>query len=62
MESAHDDNVIRMVNRPSREWAKLIRKLRRIGFDDLARRLEVAMSTLPPEERGSVPVGSFSTD
>ena len=48
--------------RPSHEWAKLIRKLRWIGLDDEARRLELAVSTLPPEERGSVSVGPFSTD
>jgi hypothetical protein len=33
-----------------------------IGLDDEARRLELAVSTLPPEERGSVSVGPFSTD
>jgi hypothetical protein len=32
------------------------------GLDDEARRLELAVSTLPPEERGSVSVGPFSTD
>jgi hypothetical protein len=48
--------------KPSREWAKLIRKLRWIGLDDEARRLELAVSTLPPEERGTVSVGPFSTD
>jgi len=48
--------------RSSREWAKLIRKLRWIGLDDEARRLELAVSTLPPEERGTVSVGPFSTD
>ncbi|MGA7489450.1 MAG: hypothetical protein WBW74_21205 [Xanthobacteraceae bacterium] len=36
------------------EWGKLIRKLRWIGLDDEARRLELAVRTLPPEERGSV--------
>jgi hypothetical protein len=41
------------------ELAKLIRKLRWIGLDDEARRLELAVSTLPPEERGSVSVGPF---
>jgi hypothetical protein len=46
----------------SREWAKLIRKLRWIGLEDEARRLELAVSTLPPEQRGSVSVGPFSTD
>ena len=43
-------------------WGKLIRKLRWIGLEDEARRLEQAVSTLPPEERGSVSVGPFSTD
>jgi hypothetical protein len=42
--------------------AKLIRKLRWIGLDDEARRLELAVSALPPEERGSVSAGPFSTD
>jgi hypothetical protein len=44
------------------ESAQLIRKLRWIGLDDEARRLELAVSTLPPEERGTVSVGPFSTD
>ena len=55
--------VVAMSERPPQhEWAKLIRKLRWIGFEDEARRLEQAVSTLPPEERGSVSVGPFSTD
>ena len=41
------------------ELAQLIRKLRWIGLDDEARRLELAVSTLPPEERGSVSVEPF---
>ncbi len=44
------------------EWAKLIRKLRWIGLEDEARSLQLAVSTLPAEERGSVSVGPFSTD
>ena len=44
------------------ELAQLIRKLRWIGLDDEARRLELAVSTLPPEERGSVSIGPFSAD
>jgi hypothetical protein len=44
------------------EWGKLIRKLRWIGLEVDARRLELAVSTLPPEERGSVSAGPFSTD
>lgn len=47
---------------PPHEWTKLIRKLRWIGLDDEARRLELAVRTLPPEERGTVSVGPFSTD
>jgi hypothetical protein len=38
----------------SHEWARLIRKLRWIGLDDEAHRLELAVSTVPAEERGSV--------
>jgi hypothetical protein len=44
------------------EWEKLIRKLRWIGLEDEARRLELAVSTLPPEERGSVSADPLSTD
>jgi hypothetical protein len=62
MEPARADNVMLDDLRPSSEWAKLIRKLRWIGLEDEARRLELAVSTLPPEERGSVSVGPFSTD
>ena len=46
----------------SHEWGKLIRKLRWIGLEDEARRLELAVSTLPPEERDSVSIGPFSPD
>ncbi len=44
------------------EMAKLIRKLRWIGMEDEARRLQRVASTLPPEEAGSVSVGPFPTD
>ena len=44
------------------EWAELIRKLRWIGLEDEARSLQLAVSTLPTEERGTVSVGPFSTD
>ena len=44
------------------EMAKLIRKLRWIGLEDEARRLQRVASTLPPEETGSVSVGPFPTD
>jgi hypothetical protein len=62
MAGAHDDETVRMNERPADEWGRLIRKLRWIGLDDEARRLEQAMSTLPPEQRGSVSVGPFTTD
>ena len=44
------------------EWAKLIRKLRWIGLEDEAHSLQLAVSTLPVEERGSVLSGPVSTD
>jgi hypothetical protein len=56
------DNVASISERPSSEWARLIRKLRWIGLDDEARRLEQAVSTLPPEERGTTSAGPMSTD
>ena len=62
MEQARVDHVIVVSQRPPCEWAKLIRKLRWIGLDDEARRLELAVSTLPPEERGTVSAGPFGTD
>ena len=51
MEKERDGVVA--VSRQSREWAKLLRKLRWVGLDEEARRLELALSTLPPEERGT---------
>jgi hypothetical protein len=62
MERARENEAKSINRRSSREWENLIRKLRWIGLDDAARRLELAVSTLPPEERGSVSVGPFSTD
>jgi hypothetical protein len=55
-------NVTWMTERSPYEWAKLIRKLRWIGMEDEAQRLEQAVSTLPPEQRGCVSAGPFSTD
>ena len=62
MEQVRNDNVIVIDQRETWEWAKLIRKLRWIGLNDEARRLELALSTLPPENRGTVSAGPFSTD
>jgi hypothetical protein len=62
MERARKNEENFIDRQSSREWAQLIRKLRWIGLEDEARRLELAVSTLPPEQRGSVSVGPFSTD
>ncbi len=62
MEQALECEVVPVNERSQNEWARLIRKLRWIGLDDEARRLERAVSTLPPDERGTVSVGPFGTD
>jgi hypothetical protein len=62
MEQACEDKEGSFAQRPSHEWARLIRKLRWIGMEEEARRLELAVSTLPPEQRDSVSAGPFSTD
>jgi hypothetical protein len=55
-----NDAVISLNQRSSWEWAKLICKLRWIGLEE--ERLELAMSALPPEQRGCVSAGPSSTD
>jgi hypothetical protein len=69
MELANEDNAAVIGQRSTRDrlphdWARLIRKLRWIGLEDEAKCLELAVSTLPPEERerDSVSFGPFSTD
>jgi hypothetical protein len=62
MEPPLDIDASRMQERSANEWATLIRKLRWIGLDDEAQRLERAVSTLPPEQRGSVSAGPSTTD
>jgi len=62
MEQMPELDAIAAGQRTSWEWAKLIRKLHWIGLHDEARRLEFAVSTLPPEERGTVLAGPGSTD
>jgi hypothetical protein len=61
MKEAPAKNVIVLDHR-SREWARLIRKLRYIGLEEEADRLELAVSTLPAEERGSVLAEPVTTD
>ena len=60
MQQALEQEVV--LTKERREWARLVRKLRWIGLDDEAQRLERALSTLPPEERGTVSAGPINTD
>ena len=43
-------------------WAELISKLRRAGLKSQARRLQMAVNMLPPEERRGLSAGPFSAD
>jgi hypothetical protein len=61
MDQVRADNVIIMPKQQS-DWSKLIRKLRWIGMEDEARRLELAVRSLPPEERGTVAAWPYDTD
>jgi hypothetical protein len=62
MERRNEDNLICIKPQIPHDWARLIRKLRWIGLDEEAERLELAVSTLPPQERCGVSFGPFSTD
>jgi hypothetical protein len=44
------------------DLSKLIRKLRWIGLEDEAKRLQQVVSTLPPEERGCLAAEPYGTD
>ena len=55
------ERVVAM-SKPSNEWANLIVKLRWIGMEDEAYRLQLAVGALPPHLRGTVSAGPFSTD
>lgn len=61
MEQARADNVIVMPHQQN-DWSKLIRKLRWIGLEEAAHRLQLAVRSLPPEERDAVSAGPFSTE
>ena len=62
MHTTHTDNQIEEKNsivfsaeqRASTELVKLIRKLRWIGMEDEARRLQATLSKFPPEQRATV--------
>jgi hypothetical protein len=45
-----------------RDWARLIQKLRWIGLDEEAARLELAVSTLPLEQRCELDFSPADTD
>jgi hypothetical protein len=44
------------------DWARLIQKLRWIGLDDEAARLEYAVSLLPADQRCELSLGPTDTD
>jgi len=50
------------ITQSSAEVLKLIGKLRWAGLDEEARTLQAALSAMPPEQRGTVSAGPFSTD
>jgi len=49
-------------NPPPRDWARLLRKLRWIGLEAEAERLEIAVRAVPPEQRSGVSIASSDTD
>ncbi|MGB8897702.1 MAG: hypothetical protein WA322_00870 [Pseudolabrys sp.] len=61
MEQAQEMQSVSVKGQPQ-DWAKLIRKLRWIGMEDEACRLQMAVRSLPPDQRGTVSAGPFSTD
>jgi hypothetical protein len=60
VEFVRDDNVVALKQRAD-EWATLIRKLRWIGMEDAAHRLELAVGTLK-EETDAVSAPPYSHD
>jgi hypothetical protein len=46
----------------SHQWVTMIRKLRWIGMEKEARRLQVLLNTLPKKARDSVAAGPLDTD
>lgn len=62
MEQGYESEAVCTKHRTPHEWSRLILKLRWIGLEDEAKRLALAVSTLPPEERSGVSFGPFNTD
>jgi hypothetical protein len=50
------------MRQPPDDWTKLIRKLRWIGMEEEAQRLQIAVRSLPPAQKGTVSAEPFSTD
>jgi len=57
-----EENAPSIAHDPSEEWIRLIRKLRWIGMEEEAQRLQAAVSTLPSSDRGSVVAEPLGTD
>jgi len=51
-----------LANRQPEDLAKLICKLRWIGMEEEARRLQTVLTSRSPDERSTVSAGPFSTD
>ena len=62
MERSGEDDITFIAQKVPRDWARLIQKLRWIGLDEDAKRLESAVRTLPVEQRSRISVGPFNTD
>ena len=62
MNCGKENIVVSLMDRPQNEWAGLIHKLRRIGLDNEACRLERAVRALPLEEGGALSTTPSSTD
>jgi hypothetical protein len=62
MNGQHQSSLTCVDPRVPHDWARLLRKLRWIGLEEEARRLEFAVSTLPPEQRHGVFLEVSNTD
>lgn len=62
MDPPRSEDMVSEAQRLPQDWSRLILKLRWIGLEDEAKRLESAVSTLRPEERCGTVCGLFSTD
>jgi hypothetical protein len=62
MDPQHSEDMVTDAQRLPHDWARLILKLRWIGLDEEAKRLESAVATLRPEERCGTLCGLFATD